>query len=478
MLNAMYCGFTGNSATGSGFGNYGGAIANDGTAILGNSTFSNNQAAATSPGASGGGAIINGIVNTSASLTLNLDTFTGNSVTGGSQSFSGNIASGGAIFNEALAMVTGSTFTGNKATGGAATMSGGTANGGAIDNSYRGNLAISGSTFQQNSATGGMETSAQGSRGGNARGGAICSEGSSNVQLSITSSVFSSNTAAGGTASIVGGQAFGGAIYNGTTLTSLVNSVLAGNQAIGGAATQTNGQGTGGGLYTDFIGPATLINCTVSGNSANSSGGGLFINGPITLTDTIFAVNSAPSAPDIAGGATSKGYNLIGKTDGSSGWIGSDLTGTIAQPLNPLLAPLGDYGGPTKTVALLPGSPAIDAGITADYPGTTTAITTDQRGISRPRGSAPDIGAFESEGFTLIITGGNNQSAIVGAAFANPLQVTVTANNPVEPVVGGVITYCRSAHGRRRRADQQHGHDRVRRHRQRHHHRQLDGGKL
>ena len=56
------------------------------------------------------------------------------------------------------------------------------------------------------------------------------------------------------------------------------------------------------------------------------------------------------------------GNNLIGKTDGSSGWVSSDLTGTIAAPLNPLLAPLGNYGGPTQTMALLPGSPAIDAG--------------------------------------------------------------------------------------------------------------------
>ena len=56
------------------------------------------------------------------------------------------------------------------------------------------------------------------------------------------------------------------------------------------------------------------------------------------------------------------------KTDGSSGWIGSDLTGTMATPLDSGLAPLGDYGGPTQTVALLPGSPAVDAGNNALVP--------------------------------------------------------------------------------------------------------------
>ena len=52
------------------------------------------------------------------------------------------------------------------------------------------------------------------------------------------------------------------------------------------------------------------------------------------------------SGPDAFGTVDSQGNNLIGETDGSSGWVGSDLTGTIATPLDPVLAPLGDYGGP------------------------------------------------------------------------------------------------------------------------------------
>jgi hypothetical protein len=101
--------------------------------------------------------------------------------------------------------------------------------------------------------------------------------------------------------------------------------------------------------------------------------------------------------------------------------------------VNPLLAALSNYGGPTQTMALLPGSLAIDAG-SSDYGGST-----DQRGDSRLGNT--DIGAFESQGFTIAVSSGNNQSAAVNTAFANPLVVTVTANNSVEPVAGGLITF-------------------------------------
>ncbi len=65
------------------------------------------------------------------------------------------------------------------------------------------------------------------------------------------------------------------------------------------------------------------------------------------------------------------------------------MLGSKASPLDPKLAPLDDNGGPTLTMALLPGSPAIDAADPAAAP------ATDQRGIARPVGPAPDIGAFE-----------------------------------------------------------------------------------
>jgi hypothetical protein len=105
-------------------------------------------------------------------------------------------------------------------------------------------------------------------------------------------------------------------------------------------------------------------------------------------------------------------------------------TGNLNQ--DPLLAPLGDYGGPTQTMPLLPGSPAIDAGTA------TGAPATDQRGVGRV--GAVDMGAFESRGFTLAITGGNHQQALVNTTFADPLRVQVTSSYG-EPVQGGVVTF-------------------------------------
>lgn len=98
------------------------------------------------------------------------------------------------------------------------------------------------------------------------------------------------------------------------------------------------------------------------------------------------------------------------------------------------LAPLEYYGGPTQTMALFPGSPALGKGAA---PGRTA----DQRG--RPLDSPEaDIGAFQSQGFFLIVAAGASpQSAPTGEVFGNPLAVTVTARNPVEPVVGGVVSF-------------------------------------
>jgi hypothetical protein len=121
---------------------------------------------------------------------------------------------------------------------------------------------------------------------------------------------------------------------------------------------------------------------------------------------------------------------MTGISAGSQG----NQVGTDQAPIDPLLAPLGDSGGPTATMALLPGSPAIGGG-TADG-----APTTDQRG--QPRAGHIDIGAFQSQGFTLTpVAGSSPQSAAVGQPLAHPLAVTVTAVNPVEPVDGGVVTF-------------------------------------
>lgn len=117
----------------------------------------------------------------------------------------------------------------------------------------------------------------------------------------------------------------------------------------------------------------------------------------MTLINAIVA--NSPTGGDLAG-TFGGGNNLIDDTSGTSGTLtGSrNITGKPA-----LLAPLGNYGGPTETIALLPGSPAIDAGddtvCAATGPGTVNNL--DQRGVARPVGAHCGIGSFESQGFTF-----------------------------------------------------------------------------
>src|SRR5262249_3301577 len=125
----------------------------------------------------------------------------------------------------------------------------------------------------------------------------------------------------------------------------------------------------------------------------------------------------------------------------TAGGLSNGVNGNLVG-VNPLLAPLGNYGGPTQTIALLPGSPAIDAGDSAlAVDAQSNPLTTDQRGLPRVVGAAVDIGAFESSGFTLAITAGNNQSIAPNTTFPQQLQVSVTPENAGDPVDGGLVTF-------------------------------------
>ena len=169
-------------------------------------------------------------------------------------------------------------------------------------------------------------------------------------------------------------------------------------------------------------------------------GGGIAnaADGSATLTDTIVAANTGTGgAPSDIGGANAAGvvgtYNLIG-TGGAGGIAGGtgDIVLTNLSTLG--LAPLGNYGGPTQTMPLLPGSAALGTGTA--IPG----VSTDQRG--EPLAAIPDIGAFQSQGFILtVVPGSTPQGAVIGTAFTNPLAVTVTAIDPIEPVAGGVVSF-------------------------------------
>src|SRR6185369_1275441 len=124
----------------------------------------------------------------------------------------------------------------------------------------------------------------------------------------------------------------------------------------------------------------------------------------------------------------------------------NDQVGTIATPLNALLAVLGNYGGPTQTHALLPGSTAINAGsncvtdVAHCGDASIPQLTTDQRSFARQVNGTVDIGAVESRGFTIAATSGTPQSTQISTAFGAPLLATVSSAFG-EPVSGGQVTF-------------------------------------
>ena len=165
----------------------------------------------------------------------------------------------------------------------------------------------------------------------------------------------------------------GGGIENAGVL-SLVNSTVAFNTATV----------NGGGI--DTTGTLNLLDVTVADNTAAAGGGVDVESGSTTARNSIVAVNTATTSPDLAGALASFGHNLIGNAAGVTGLTATDLSG-----VNPLLGVLLNNGGPTPTLALSAGSPAIDAG------DPTGASSLDQRGLPRVVNGAIDIGAYEAQ---------------------------------------------------------------------------------
>jgi len=180
------------------------------------------------------------------------------------------------------------------------------------------------------------------------------------------------------------------------------------------------GSNPGGGIFNANSATLHLYSATVAGNSA-STGGGIRAGGTVTLVDTLLAANTASSTgPDCAGTLSSSGYNLVGDgtgctglTDGANG----DKVGTASAPIDPLLGPLAGNGGPTRTRAILPGSPAIAAGSYSCADDGGHALATDQRGVARPDPSSRcDIGAYQSRTLSVAPAPTGADSATCGAA--------------------------------------------------------------
>jgi hypothetical protein len=346
----------------------------------------------------------------------NLLTISGNnrvevfSVSGGMTAFftgltisGGSAVAGGGIFNLGTTTVTDSTIADNS-------------NGG-IDN-YAGTLTISDSTVAGNSGV---------------YGGGIFNNYSSTT-------IVTASTVAGNSAP------YGAGVENYGTLT-VTNSTFAGNSG-----------SYGGGIENQHA--LTVTNCTIADNSA-VNGGGILSFGTAILNNTVVALNTG-AIGDLSGTfASSSAYNLIG-TGGSAGLINA-VNGNQVGVANPGLAPgLAGNGGPTETIALLTGSPAIDAGSNALAVDPTTGqpLEYDQRGPGFPRiaDGTVDIGAFEypSSAVSLVVVTEPPSSVVTNTGFGLTVGVlnssgkldssfdgTVTValeNNPGHATLGGMLT--------------------------------------
>jgi predicted outer membrane repeat protein len=318
----------------------------------------------------------------------------------------GNLAyAGGGIYNGGTLDITRSTVSGNSAqfgggvyTGGRATLhltrslvNGNSArNGGGIYD-FGGSIDIEASTVSGNATSGG--------------GGGISSQAGSTVAISST-------TVSGNSAAL-----FGGGILTAGALT-MTGSTVSGNSALKGggvwndifdgsdrtlaissSTVSGNSAQLGGGIWNTG-GRATLTASTVSANSA-SIGGGLVndtSDSASTSTSLAASIDAGNLGGDCSGAVASSGYNLFGP-DCAFSSVGDEAVADTPSAIG--IGALANNGGKTQTMALVSGSPAVDAipvgafaadGVTPLCP---ASGTTDQRGVKRPRGPACDVGAYE-----------------------------------------------------------------------------------
>jgi hypothetical protein len=204
------------------------------------------------------------------------------------------------------------------------------------------------------------------------------------------------------------GKPKGGGIYSSGTASdlTLVNSTVSGNIGV-----------NGGGITSDGI--LTIRNSTIVGNSS-SQGGGILSFGTVLMRNSIIAYNidrsDVPESPNCYQSSASS-WTFIGLNITNDNSCGNDPALLITNWL--LLGPLANNGGPTKTYALIAGTPAID--------GTTDCTeSTDQRYVARPKGAGCDVGAYEFDDYARItLVAGPN-------APVNPKTGIVT--------LGGTIT--------------------------------------
>jgi CSLREA domain-containing protein len=392
IMTAQNCTFDGNSGY-----DGGGIYIDAGTARLSASLLVSNQAKH-----SGGGVFVN--VNNEATLFVEAGSIIGKPGAGNiSNSAPASLGLGGGIYNMKNLNIADSTIGSN--TGDGIYNDGGT-------------IRIQNSTVKANSGSG-IESFMSGTTvdiqitHSDFLGNTFSGIGAINTNLTITEGKIADNKESGirmnggslklDRSEVVGNSSTGDG--GGISLFNMGLSVIE-NTTISGNTAATSG----GGIYfwgLGMGGDLKLYNLTVSGNRAGTTGGGIeAASGVIGVGNVTLAQNTAPSAGGFHSAATVHVLNTIladntgGNCGGSVSSFGNNLdTGAscaFAEPgdltgLPAMLGPLHDNGGFAETHALLPGSPALEAG------NDLACRPTDERGITRPQGLHCDIGAFEAE---------------------------------------------------------------------------------
>src|SRR6266487_2639461 len=432
-------------------------ISNSGTLTLINCRISGNSAQ--SPpglgGVTGGGGIVN-----SGKLTLTNSIVSGNTAFGGPIMYGQGIGGyGGGISNSGTLILNNSIVSGNTAQEGRGATTGNNLGGGGGGISNSGRLILNNSVISDNTAGGGRGT------GSGGYGGGIASTDFSGLQtphITLTNSTISGNIASG-SAKDSGGS--GGGIFNQSGDLTMINSTISKNQVTGGRLGDdrdnngypSNGYGFnsqfsigsgGGGIAnsssdnftgsnTDnyLYGTLTLINSTITGNTASTHGGGMInwgskatvvfctiygnsaqkgaeidteisylsygpdpgfkpFPGQVQVRNSM-VVSDRTSGSAIEGSFTSEGYNLLQKRPGLTIADPDNMhrTDVIVDSATDVKIALQLSGKPPRLLALLVGSPAIDRiPLSACHP---NGISADQRGVKRPQGTLCDIGAYE-----------------------------------------------------------------------------------
>jgi hypothetical protein len=376
-------------------------------------------------GADGGG------IYNAGTLTLSNSILSGNTATlDSSHRIHGD---GGGIFNDGTLTLSNSTLSGNTAQ----------VEGGGIFSNYRTTLALSNSTLSDNTADygGGIFngfgtlTLSNSTLSGNSVNGSLGDGGGIDNflgKLTLNNSTLSGNTATNR----------GGGIFNAGTLT-LNNSTLSGNTATSGGGIHNQYYYNTYGIPDFNYAEVTVSNSTISGNTANGSdtaGGISNKNGYVQLLNSTLANNTASSSSNTGSQIWTSPYGafwlqnsiLSGSDSGPNAFaepggrmffsgghnLSSDGSGNLTGPgdlrnVNPLLGPLQDNGGPTQTMALLAGSPALDAADPAQRG------VADQRGVVRSGG----VSAWSGRGRPVRALLGGETSP---DAFPHSVQCTVT----------------------------------------------------